>query len=106
MNYILSVHFFETSALSREIAVSDTKKSGKLSFRLLRRSLLGYPDSNQEKQDQNLLCYHYTISHCVLLLIFGCKDTASLNTDKTFEGEFSDFFEKSFSGRVNKQVQY
>ena len=25
-------------------------------------SLLGYPDSNQEKQDQNLLCYHYTIS--------------------------------------------
>ena len=24
--------------------------------------LLGYPDSNQEKQDQNLLCYHYTIS--------------------------------------------
>jgi hypothetical protein len=23
---------------------------------------LGYPDSNQEKQDQNLLCYHYTIS--------------------------------------------
>ena len=27
-------------------------------------SLLGYPDSNQEKQDQNLLCYHYTISQC------------------------------------------
>ena len=26
--------------------------------------LLGYPDSNQEKQDQNLLCYHYTISQC------------------------------------------
>ena len=24
--------------------------------------MLGYPDSNQEKQDQNLLCYHYTIS--------------------------------------------
>ena len=23
---------------------------------------LGYPDSNQEKQNQNLLCYHYTIS--------------------------------------------
>ena len=23
---------------------------------------LGYPDSNQEKQDQNLLCYHYTIA--------------------------------------------
>ena len=26
---------------------------------------LGYPDSNQEKQDQNLLCYHYTISQSV-----------------------------------------
>ena len=24
--------------------------------------LLGYLDSNQEKQDQNLLCYHYTIA--------------------------------------------
>ena len=23
--------------------------------------VLDYPDSNQEKQDQNLLCYHYTI---------------------------------------------
>ena len=25
---------------------------------------LSYPDSNQEKQDQNLLCYHYTIAQC------------------------------------------
>ena len=24
--------------------------------------MLGYSDSNQEKQDQNLLCYHYTIA--------------------------------------------
>ena len=23
---------------------------------------LGYPDSNQNKQNQNLLCYHYTIA--------------------------------------------
>ncbi len=23
--------------------------------------LLDYPDSNQNKQNQNLLCYHYTI---------------------------------------------
>ena len=28
--------------------------------RFLRK--LGYSDSNQEKQDQNLLCYHYTIA--------------------------------------------
>ena len=30
--------------------------------------LLGYPDSNQERQDQNLQCYHYTIAQC-----FGVK---------------------------------
>ena len=28
--------------------------------------LLGYPDSNQERQDQNLQCYHYTIPQCPL----------------------------------------
>ena len=28
--------------------------------------MLGYLDSNQEKQDQNLLCYHYTIAQCFL----------------------------------------
>ena len=27
---------------------------------------LGYPDSNQERQDQNLQCYHYTISQYVI----------------------------------------
>ena len=27
--------------------------------------LLGYPDSNQERQDQNLQCYHYTIAQTV-----------------------------------------
>ena len=30
--------------------------------------LLGYPDSNQERQDQNLQCYHYTIPQ------FRCKE--------------------------------
>ena len=29
---------------------------------LLRLLSLGYPDSNQERQDQNLQCYHYTIA--------------------------------------------
>ena len=28
-------------------------------------SLLGYPDSNQERQDQNLQCYHYTIAQSI-----------------------------------------
>ena len=44
--------------------------------------MLGYPDSNQEKQDQNLLCYHYTISQfsivleaTPLLLYCECKGT-------------------------------
>gem|GEM_PF-1780142 len=29
--------------------------------------LLGYPDSNQERQDQNLQCYHYTIPQFVCI---------------------------------------
>ena len=29
---------------------------------MLRLLSLGYPDSNQERQDQNLQCYHYTIA--------------------------------------------
>ena len=29
---------------------------------------MGYPDSNQERQDQNLQCYHYTIPQT-----FGCN---------------------------------
>ncbi len=28
-------------------------------------SSLDYPDSNRIKQNQNLLCYHYTIVHCI-----------------------------------------
>ena len=31
-------------------------------------SVLGYPDSNQKRQDQNLQCYHYTIPQYVCLL--------------------------------------
>ena len=31
-------------------------------------SVLGYPDSNQKRQDQNLQCYHYTIPQCACLL--------------------------------------
>ena len=37
--------------------------------------LLSYPDSNQDKQNQNLLCYHYTIGQSLLcsLLKSGAK---------------------------------
>ena len=38
--------------------------------------LLGYPDSNQERQDQNLQCYHYTIAQYIAQK--RCKDTAFL----------------------------
>ena len=39
--------------------------------------LLFYSDSNQDKQDQNLLCYHYTIEQCVCptLLLDAAKVT-------------------------------
>ena len=33
----------------------------KMDVRLHIHFWLGYPDSNQERQDQNLQCYHYTI---------------------------------------------
>ena len=47
----------------------------------LRFFLLGYPDSNQERQDQNLQCYHYTIPQ---FLFCGCKGTTFSETTKTF----------------------
>ena len=37
-------------------------RGGELAVEGLTFKWLGYPDSNQEKQNQNLLCYHYTIS--------------------------------------------
>ena len=43
------------------LEVGEVKKT-KREQRLLLSLLLGYPDSNQERQDQNLQCYHYTIA--------------------------------------------
>ncbi len=44
-------------------------------------SSLGYPDSNQERQDQNLQCYHYTIAQNVMLnhnlRVISCAKVAS-----------------------------
>ena len=34
--------------------------------------VLGYPDSNQKRQDQNLQCYHYTIPQCLKLTGVFC----------------------------------
>ncbi len=47
---------------------------------ICRKSVLGYPDSNQERQDQNLQCYHYTIPQFLAprnrFLDCGCKGNA------------------------------
>ena len=47
-------------------------KKAALPQRSLSFSPLGYPDSNQERQDQNLQCYHYTIAQ------LRCKGKAFL----------------------------
>ena len=51
-------------ALFSALLISHKKKT----FSFLRKpsSALGYPDSNQERQDQNLQCYHYTIPQSVV----------------------------------------
>ncbi len=33
--------------------------------------VLGYPDSNQKRQDQNLQCYHYTIPQSFAIYLTG-----------------------------------
>ena len=41
--------------------------------------LLSYLDSNQDKQNQNLLCYHYTIGQSSVLSVKKrCKDNGFL----------------------------
>ena len=62
--------------------------------------MLGYPDSNQERQDQNLQCYHYTIPQTFMLilglyLICGCKGTAFFRTSKTFPDFFIKILKKN-----------
>ena len=50
---------------SRLHVVSESTAAHKKSSPLNEESfVLDYQDSNLEKQDQNLLCYHYTIAHC------------------------------------------
>ena len=46
-----------------DVQATVVYKNKKRGFQL-GTSLLGYPDSNQERQDQNLQCYHYTIAQC------------------------------------------
>ncbi len=47
------------------------KKTVGISDRLF---VLSYLDSNQDKQNQNLLCYHYTIGQSSFAYAFGLSD--------------------------------
>ena len=51
---------------NRGIFMPHTKKEQHKHFCLCCSFELGYPDSNQKRQDQNLQCYHYTIPQCFL----------------------------------------
>ena len=59
---------------------------------------MGYPDSNQERQDQNLQCYHYTIAQsffsfrsqapalaCVALEELGYPDSNQERQDQNLQ---------------------
>ena len=78
---------------------------------------LGYSDSNQEKQDQNLLCYHYTIAQnqrtIVIFLFWRCKGTTFLEHTKhfgifffpkTYFFSFFSFFQVKIFGYTENQV--
>ena len=51
---------------SKYVSKEYIKEKSILDFLQNAFNLLGYSDSNQEKQDQNLLCYHYTIAQNLL----------------------------------------
>ena len=60
-------------------------------------SELGYSDSNQEKQDQNLLCYHYTIAQNHKMLSSFCFDGAKVQHFLNTQSIYHFFFKKIFS---------
>ena len=55
---------------------------------------LGYSDSNQEKQDQNLLCYHYTIAQNFILVIPSRFDAAKVQLFHNIPSISPFFFQK------------
>ena len=52
--------------------------------------MLGYPDSNQKRQDQNLQCYHYTIPQFSISLILMLPLTSAMFLNCECKG--TDFF--------------
>ena len=56
----------------RKFITQQNKKRNQTDKSLIapnKKRLLGYPDSNQKRQDQNLQCYHYTIPQTLKLII-------------------------------------
>ena len=67
-------------------------------------SLLGYPDSNQERQDQNLQCYHYTIAQSICspkdcLACKRCSLFASAKVRRFYDST------KLFSEKITKKIR-
>ena len=75
------------SALTRRITTGlFTNNKGSLAS-FLKLFLLSKADSNHHKQNQNLLCYHYTIGHrCTFC---GCKITKKMALHKIFANYFT-----------------
>ena len=67
---VIRIHQLIAYVKSQEVVlgfvqnVTHEKKQLRTRSWFLNCCWLGYPDSNQERQDQNLQCYHYTISQC------------------------------------------
>ena len=61
---------------SKYVSKEYIKEKSILDFLQNAFNLLGYSDSNQEKQDQNLLCYHYTIAQTYIYGILSMKTSA------------------------------
>ena len=71
--------------------------------------VLGYPDSNLEKQDQNLQCYHYTILQCLKLTgVFCCFLNTAAKLRLSIEpSKFSvHFFSKNQLFLVHRVVSF
>ena len=82
MNHHWLIRFF-ISLIHR----SCRNKKRVLLMEALSLKRLGYSDSNQEKQDQNLLCYHYTIAQNQLSLVkFSILTVQRYNFSATSQG--------------------
>ena len=65
------------------------KKRGYVCFDTPSFSLLDYQDSNLGKQNQNLLCYHYTIVQTYMLSVKKrCKDKWNKRNLQIFQKVF------------------